>query len=104
VFVGFVPTFFLRGVLAPVPPSATLTPLLIVHGLANTLWIVLFFGQVSLVASQWVALHRRLGVFGALSWSVYCLGNSRTCHEVRIAVFISPRTASRSRLRRRQPT
>jgi hypothetical protein len=46
-FVGFAPTVFLRGVLAPVVQSATLAPLLVVHGLANTLWIVLFLSQVS---------------------------------------------------------
>ena len=78
VFVGFAPTFFLRGVLAPVPQSATLTPLLILHGMANTLWIVLFLVQVYLVASRRVALHRRLGVFGAMVAVLLIVVNTMT--------------------------
>src|SRR4051812_905978 len=78
VFVGFTPTFFLRGVLAPVPQSAPLTPLLIVHGLANTLWIILFLVQVYLVASHRVALHRRLGMFGAMVAALLIVVNTMT--------------------------
>lgn len=64
IFVGFSPSFYLRSVIqAPVPPLSLLA---IVHGLVFTLWIGLFIAQVSLIAANNVALHRQLGMMGAL--------------------------------------
>lgn len=62
VFAGFSRTFYLNGVLAHFP----LTGLLVFHGLVMTLWFVLFFVQVRLVASHRTAVHRRVGVYGAV--------------------------------------
>jgi hypothetical protein len=64
IFVGFSPSFFLRSVIhAPVPPLTLLT---IAHGVVFTSWVALFIAQAALIASKNVALHRRLGVMGAL--------------------------------------
>jgi hypothetical protein len=60
-FAGFAPTYFLRG-LSHRPP---LSPLLHVHGLAFTSWLVLLLVQTSLVARHRVDWHRRLGIAGA---------------------------------------
>ena len=60
VFAGFAPTYFLRSF----SDRPALSPLLHLHGLVFTSWVVLFVTQVSLVATRRVALHRRLGVLG----------------------------------------
>jgi len=64
VFLGFAPTFYLRGYL-PLPPGLSpLSSLLVVHGLVATLWIVVFLSQTFLVAIARTDVHRRLGVVG----------------------------------------
>lgn len=63
---GFARTYFLRAVLPPMAPAPpALTPLLHVHGLLFTGWVLLFFVQARLVATGRIGLHRRLGVAGA---------------------------------------
>jgi len=69
VFVGFGPTFYLRPFFgAPVSLTglATMTPIALAHGVIFTGWVLLFVVQTMLVASRQVALHRRLGVAGAV--------------------------------------
>jgi hypothetical protein len=61
VLVGFAPSYYLRGYFG----SPALSPVLHVHGLLFTGWIVLFVVQTALVAARRVALHRTLGVAGA---------------------------------------
>ena len=71
VFVGFAPTYYLKGYFqtAPLPLVNHL------HGVVFTGWIVLFAAQVRLVAVHRVDLHRRLGVAGAwLAGAVVTLG------------------------------
>lgn len=64
---GFARTYFLRPLLAaPAPPLPGLTPLIHLHGFLFTGWVLLLFAQVRLVATKRVALHRRLGVAGAV--------------------------------------
>src|SRR5690348_11441826 len=62
VVLGFSRSFFLRpffpGVHAPHEPY------FYVHGVIFTLWLGLFFTQVSLIGSRNVGLHMRLGVVG----------------------------------------
>jgi uncharacterized membrane protein YozB (DUF420 family) len=68
VFVGFGPTFYLNGYLAEAfgrPPLNALPPLIIVHGLVFTAWMILLMIQTGLVAQGQVRWHRRLGVAGA---------------------------------------
>jgi hypothetical protein len=63
-FAGFAPSYFLRGLSqTPRPP---LSPLLHVHGLVFTSWLLLLFVQSALVAGHRVDWHRRLGIFGAV--------------------------------------
>jgi len=61
-FAGFAPTYYLKSV-THAPP---LSPLLHVHGLVFTTWLVLLFTQTALVDAHRVDWHRRLGIFGAL--------------------------------------
>ena len=62
VFVGFAPTYFLRGSDLSTPLPAYLR----VHGFLFSAWIVLFVAQTSLVAVRRTDLHRRLGWAGAV--------------------------------------
>jgi hypothetical protein len=69
VFAGFASTYYLRFLADG--PNATLTggpftPLVHVHGALFTAWVLLFIVQTALVASRRVAVHRRLGVAGAV--------------------------------------
>jgi hypothetical protein len=61
VFWGFSATFFLRG--ASLGP---LQPLLVAHGTAFTTWVVLFIVQTALIASDNLALHKKVGIGAAL--------------------------------------
>ena len=62
---GFARTYFLRPVL-PAAAQPELTPLIHVHGVLFTGWVLLFLVQVRLVAAKRIDLHRRLGVVGAV--------------------------------------
>jgi hypothetical protein len=66
VIAGFAPTLYLRP-LFDVPP---IPAYLYVHGIILTLWFVWLFGQSYLVAVGRTNVHRRLGVFGALTAAV----------------------------------
>jgi hypothetical protein len=62
VFAGFSRTYFLR----PYFSTTALTPLLHLHGVVFTSWLVLLLAQTALVAANRTRLHRRLGVAGAV--------------------------------------
>ncbi|MDX6611056.1 MAG: hypothetical protein QOD75_242 [Blastocatellia bacterium] len=62
VFAGFAPTYYLR----PFYNTAPLMPLLHLHGVVFTSWLVLFVVQISLIATRRVNTHRRLGVAGGV--------------------------------------
>jgi hypothetical protein len=62
VFVGFAPTYYLKFYFLDAP----LRPLVHLHGIVFTAWIVLVFAQTVLVARRQVDMHRRLGMAGAL--------------------------------------
>lgn len=69
VLAGFAPTYYVR--LLDGGPMATLsggpfTLLVHVHGALFTAWVLLFIVQTALVASRRTAVHRRLGLAGAL--------------------------------------
>src|ERR1043166_8371524 len=63
VFAGFSRTWFLRPYFPQVQP---LIPLLILHGVVFSSWIVLFITQTSLVAAKRTRTHMRLGVAGGV--------------------------------------
>jgi hypothetical protein len=63
VLLGFARTYYLKGVFnGPALPSL----LVHLHGAVMTSWVLLFMGQVWLVASRRTKVHMRLGVVGAL--------------------------------------
>src|SRR4030095_10394307 len=62
VFAGFAPTYFLKSYFGSPP----LSPLLHLHGLVFTSWIVLLVAQTTLVAANRTDIHRRLGILGAV--------------------------------------
>ena len=76
IFAGFARTYYLSHWLAPPARTPELTPLLHAHALVFTLWVCLLVVQPALVAGGRVALHRRLGIGGAvLAVLVWALGN-----------------------------
>lgn len=61
VFMGFAPTYYMRPANAGAIP-----PYLHIHGAAMTAWYVLLLLQTTLIAMRRRAVHRRLGVAGAV--------------------------------------
>jgi hypothetical protein len=68
VIVGFSRTFYLRGWFDVAP----LTPRLHLHGVALTLWVVLFVVQTRLIAVGQRRLHMSLGVAGVALAAIAC--------------------------------
>ena len=69
VFAGFGPTYYLR--FGSGGPQATVSGapfnlLVHLHGALFTTWVLLFVVQTTLVATRRVAVHRRLGIAGAV--------------------------------------
>lgn len=84
VFAGFASTYYLRFFSGG--PTATLsggpfTSLVHVHGVLFTAWVVLFVVQTALVASRRVAVHRRLGVAGAVLAAAMVVAGTSTALE-----------------------
>lgn len=76
VLAGFGRTYFFRAFVdAPVTVSGgtSLTPLAHLHGAVFSAWVLLFIVQTALVASRRVAVHRRLGVAGAILAAAMCI-------------------------------
>lgn len=72
VFAGFAPTFYLR---APSRDLPHLSPLMSVHGIVFTAWMILYPVQTLLVAAGARRWHRRLGFAGGvLAASMVALG------------------------------
>lgn len=63
IFAGFAPSFYLKPVIHAPPPLSLLT---VTHGVVFTAWMILFVTQASLIATGRAALHRQLGMMGAL--------------------------------------
>jgi uncharacterized membrane protein YozB (DUF420 family) len=62
-FLGFAPSFYLKSVIQAPPPLSLLTT---VHGVVFTVWMALFVTQATLIYTGRRALHRELGMLGAL--------------------------------------
>src|SRR5882724_3042762 len=62
VFAGFAPSYYLR----PYFNTTPLMPLLHLHGLVFTSWLLLFLVQTTLVAAHRTDIHRRLGILGGV--------------------------------------
>ena len=68
-FAGFGPTYYFR--FFDGGPRATLSgfpfsPIYHLHGALFSSWVILFLVQATLISTRRVAVHRRLGMFGAL--------------------------------------
>ena len=69
VFAGFAPSYYLRTVTGPaVTPTGatTLTPLVHLHGVLFSGWVLLFVVQTALVAQHRTRVHQRLGIAGGV--------------------------------------
>ena len=68
-FTGFAPTYYLRLVSGGATATLTggpFTTLVHIHGALFTAWTLLFIVQTALISSRRVAVHRRLGIAGAV--------------------------------------
>lgn len=61
-FIGFAPTYYLSGLTG----APALTPLVHLHGIVFTAWMLLFLGQNALIAANRADIHRLMGVAGAV--------------------------------------
>lgn len=66
VLIGFGPSFYFRGYLHSPRPNPSITPFVLTHGLAFSLWMLVFLAQTSLVAANRRDLHRQLGIAGMI--------------------------------------
>lgn len=68
VFVGFARSYYLRPLIgaSTTPGSPLLTPIVHLHAVVFTGWIVLLIVQARLVAARRLGAHRRFGVAGAV--------------------------------------
>jgi len=73
---GFAPSFYLSRWMTAPPTTPEVGLLLALHGSVFTAWIALMVVQPLLIASRNLALHRRLGYFGAgVAAAMTLLGN-----------------------------
>jgi len=67
VFIGFAPSFYLKGIVPPYPrPNPTLTPAVVLHGAVFTLWMAVLVTQTQLIAARKHEVHMRLGKLSML--------------------------------------
>jgi len=65
VFLGFAPSFYLRGIVPAYPrPNPTLPAAVILHGTVFTLWMALIVAQTQLISARKHEVHMRLGKAG----------------------------------------
>ena len=62
IIIGFLPSYFLRGLIDPGHKLPTMTPLMHLHGALFTAWMLLFVTQVLLVSGGRSDIHRKLGL------------------------------------------
>jgi len=71
-FAGFAQTYYLKSYFG----TPQISPLVHIHGVVMTLWVVFFIVQVSLIRAGRPDVHRRLGIGGAaLAVVVVALGS-----------------------------
>jgi hypothetical protein len=86
--VGFAPSYYFKAHFEAPPP---LTPMLHLHGLVMSAWMVLLIAQTSLVAAGRTDIHRRLGVVGVvLAVAIIILGPAVAITRARQGLFCVP--------------
>jgi len=63
-FLGFAPSYYLRFAIDMPGRWEPLIPIVFIHGLLFSCWVLLFVTQVALVSAGRTDIHRRLGVLG----------------------------------------
>jgi cytochrome bd-type quinol oxidase subunit 2 len=64
VFLGFAPSFYLRGIVPSYPrPNPSLPPAVLLHGGLFTLWMLAVVAQTQLISARKHEIHMRLGKF-----------------------------------------
>lgn len=66
VLAGFAPSFYFRGLVHFPRPNPSFTPLVLLHGIVFSTWMILFLTQTRLVAAGRRDLHMRLGRLGMI--------------------------------------
>lgn len=85
VFAGFARSYYLSHWLTPPVRTPEITPLLHIHAIVFTLWILLQVLQPALIARGRMEVHRRLGWSGAvLAAMVWLLGNSASVEAMNV--------------------
>lgn len=69
-FLGFAPSFYLKPIIQAPPPLSMLS---ITHGIVGTLWMALFVAQAAFISTGRPALHRQLGMMGALLFGLMAM-------------------------------
>jgi uncharacterized membrane protein YozB (DUF420 family) len=64
VLAGFSSSFYLPGIIVFPRPTPSFTPLMVVHGIVFTAWMLLLIAQTQFIAAGNRALHMRLGTAG----------------------------------------
>ncbi len=62
IIIGFLPFYYLRGVIAAPVPLHPMTPLVHLHGALFTAWMLLYLVQTLLVSAGRRDIHRKLGI------------------------------------------
>jgi hypothetical protein len=82
IFLGFTPSYYLKNVINAPPP---LSPMTHIHGFVFTAWTLLFVLQTWLIDRGNKALHRRLGVVGAVLFGiVFTVGIATAINAARL--------------------
>jgi hypothetical protein len=63
-FLGFAPSYYLRGLVPAPHPYEALRPYVFFHGFLFSSWVILFLVQTLLVGAGRTDIHRRLGLVG----------------------------------------
>jgi hypothetical protein len=90
VFAGFARTYYLRPYFQPTP----LQPLLHLHGVVFSAWIVLLLVQTALVAAGRTRVHRKLGWAGAVCAALVAVIGTATAIIRAKIVEVPPGTSS----------
>jgi uncharacterized membrane protein YozB (DUF420 family) len=69
-FLGFAPSFYLKPIIQAPPPLSMLST---AHGVVGTLWMALFITQAAFISTGRQALHRQLGMMGALLFGLMAM-------------------------------
>ena len=84
VLLGFGPTYYSRLLSGPqaTVSGGPFTPVVHLHGALFTAWVLLFVVQTALVSTHRVAVHRRLGVVGAVLAGAMVIAGTSTAIQL----------------------